>query len=150
MAKSERILCQNRKAFHEYEILDTVEAGIVLQGCEVKSLRNHKASLDSAYAHVDANGELWLINSHIDEYEKKNTFTTHEPKRRRKLLLKKREIQKFAEKATQKGFTIIPLNFHLTGGNVKVSLAVGRGKQLHDKRAAAKDRDAAREIRKEF
>jgi len=143
---SERILCQNRKAFHDFEILDTVEAGIVLQGCEVKSLRDHKASLEGAYAFIE-NGELWLVNSHIDEYKNVNTFTFHEPKRRRKLLLHRTEIRKFAEKATQKGFTIVPLNFHLTHGRVKVSLAIGRGKQLHDKRQDAKKRDSEREIR---
>ncbi|RDJ35426.1 MAG: SsrA-binding protein SmpB [Crenarchaeota archaeon] len=142
MSKS---LCQNRKARHDYQILDTVEAGIVLIGCEVKSLLDHKASLDGSYAIVE-DGEVWLVNSHIDEYKNKSTHVQHEPKRRRKLLLKKREIHKFAEQAKQKGHTLVPLSFYLNNGKVKVNLAVAKGKQLHDKREALKKRDAEREM----
>lgn len=144
------ILCSNRKAHHEYEILDKVEAGIVLIGSEVKSLRDRKASLDGAYAIVEDN-EVWLINSHIDEYKNANSLFAHAPRRKRKLLLSRSQIKKFAEKASVKGFTLIPLTFQLTNvvrnSRVKVELAVCRGKQLHDKRAAAKERDLKREIR---
>ena len=143
---SEQILCSNRKAHHDYEILETVEAGIILHGSEVKSLRDHKASLDGAYAFVE-NGTVWLINAHIDEYKNAALFSEHNPKRRRQLLLHRREIKKFAEKATEKGFTLIPLTFHLRNGKVKINLAIARGKQLHDKRQSAKKRDAEREIR---
>jgi SsrA-binding protein len=147
--KFERVLCTNRKARHDYEILDTLEAGIVLIGAEVKSLVAHKASLDGAYAFVE-NGEVWLINSHVDKYEHKNTHSTYEPTRKRKLLLKKNEIRKFAEKAKQKGHTLVPLSFYMNKGKIKVQLAVGRGKQLHDKRQSAKEKDAKREIKNEF
>jgi len=145
--KIDRILCNNRKAFHDYEILDTLEAGIVLIGCEVKSLMDHKASLDGAYAHIE-NNELWMNNSHIDEYKQRNTFSVYNPIRKRKLLLKKVEIRKWAAQASQKGFTIIPLDFHLTNGKVKVKLGIAKGKQLHDKRQSDKERDAKREIQK--
>jgi SsrA-binding protein len=143
--KFERLICSNRKAYFEYEILDTIEAGIVLIGCEVKSLIGHKASLDGAYGFIE-NGELWMHNAHIDEYVNKITFTTYNPIRKRKLLLKKAEIRKWAAQASQKGFTIIPLDFHLANGKIKVKLGIAKGKQLHDKRQADKKRDAAREI----
>ncbi len=148
MSKSfERTLCSNRKAYHDYEILDTIEAGVMLIGCEVKSLMDHKASLDGAYALVEKN-EIWMLNSHIDEYKNNNTFTTYEPLRKRKLLLKKTEIRKWAAQASQKGFTIIPLSFYVNHGKIKVKLGIAKGKQLHDKRQSAKQRDADREIRK--
>lgn len=143
-------LCQNRKARHEYEILSTIEAGVVLQGCEVKSLRDHKASLDGSYALIEK-GELWLINSHIDEYKQRNTFgPSYNPLRRRKLLLHKRELNKFGEKAAQKGYTLIPLNFYLKDGKVKVELAIARGRQLHDKRAAEKEKEVKKELKKDW
>lgn len=142
-----RTLCQNRKARHDYFILDTLEAGVVLLGSEVKSLMAHKASLDGSYATVE-NGEVWMVNSHVDEYENKNTHTqSYSPTRRRKLLLKKDEIRKFAEKAGQKGHTLIPLSFYVNNGKIKVTLAVAKGKQLHDKRETLKKRDLDREMK---
>jgi len=140
-----KILCSNRKAHYEYDIVDTIEAGIVLKGCEIKSLREHNASLDASYA-VMQKDELWLINSHIDEY-KNSSENFYEPKRERKLLLKKSEIRKFVEQASQKGFTLIPLSFFLSGRIVKVELAVAKGKQTHDKRASIKERELERELR---
>lgn len=140
------ILVSNRKAYHEYEITDTLEAGIVLQGCEIKSLIAHKASLDGAYAIVEKN-EVWLINFHIDEYKERFRLDDYKPMRKRKLLLNRSEIKKFGEKALEKGFTLIPLSVYISSGKAKVELAVARGKQLHDKRAASKKKDAEREMK---
>lgn len=134
--------CQNRKARYEYEVLDTIEAGIVLQGTEIKSIRQFHASLDDAYAVVQ-DGQLVLVGCNIEPYSHGNIHN-HEPKRNRKLLLHKREIRKFAEKAKIKGFTLVPLSIYLEKGIAKVELAICKGKQLHDKRQTIKDRDAAR------
>src|SRR6266480_1975240 len=136
-------VCRNKRAFHEYEIFDTLECGIVLTGTEVKSLREHAASLEEAYAKIDA-GELWLIGSDIPEYAMGNRLN-HKPKRARKLLLHKREIDKFAGKASQRGFTLVPLRMYFKGGRAKVEVAVAKGKQLHDKRQSAKKADAERD-----
>src|SRR6516164_341134 len=139
-------VCRNKRAFHEYEVFDTLECGIVLCGTEVKSLREASASLEDAYAKID-DGEVWLIGSDIPEYTMGNRMN-HKPKRPRKLLLHRREINKFAGKATQRGFTLVPLRMYFKNGLAKVELAVARGKQLHDKRQAAKKADAQREIRR--
>jgi SsrA-binding protein len=139
------IVCQNRKARHEYHILDTLECGIVLVGSEIKSIRDHKVSLDGSYASVE-NGEMWLIDCNIDTYKNAVNFP-HEPKRKRKLLLKKHEIHKFGEKSEATGYTLIPLQIYLKNGRAKVEVAVCQGKQLHDKRQALKKRDAEREMR---
>lgn len=139
-------IVQNRKARYEYIIHDRVEAGIVLTGTEIKSVRNYKVSLDGAYAKVER-GEVWLYGVNIDEYSHGNTFN-HDPKRKRKLLLRKREISKFAEKAEQKGFSIVPLRVYLSKGIAKVELAVCQGKKLYDKRQAIKRREVERELRK--
>ncbi len=139
------IICTNRKAYFDYSILDTLEAGIVLQGTEIKSVRNRKVSLESSYVHI-INNEVWLINSHIDEYKDGNRFN-HEPKRQRKLLLKRKEIKRFAEQATQKGLTIVPLQMYMKRGRAKLEIAVVKGKQVHDKREAMKEKDAEREMK---
>src|ERR1700733_5433882 len=139
-------ICRNKRAFHEYEIFDTLECGLVLKGTEVKSLREHAASLEDAYAKIDA-GELWLIGSDIPEYTMGNRLN-HKPKRPRKLLLHRREIDKFAGKASQQGFTLIPLRLYFKQGRAKVEIAVARGKKLYDKRQAKKKADAQKEIRK--
>jgi SsrA-binding protein len=141
-----KLICRNRRAFHEYDISDTLECGLVLTGTEVKSLRAGHASLEDAYAKLDA-GEVWLIGSDIPEYEQGNRFN-HKPKRPRKLLLHRREIDKFAGKASQRGFTLVPLRMYFKQGRAKVELAVARGKQLHDKRQDQKKTDAQREIRR--
>ena len=139
-------VCRNRRAFHEYEVLDRLECGLVLTGTEVKSLRDGHASLDDAYAKIDG-GEVWLIGSDIPEYAMGNRMN-HKPKRPRKLLLHRREIAKFAGKASQRGFTLVPLKMYFKDGRAKVELAVARGKQLHDKRQDAKKADAQKEIRR--
>src|SRR3954453_12584513 len=127
-----RVICRNKRAFHEYEVFDTLECGLVLTGTEVKSLRDGSASLEDAYAKIEG-GEVWLIGSDIPEYSMGNRMN-HKPKRSRKWLLHRREIEKFAGKASQRGFTLVPLRLYFRNGRAKVELAVGRGKQLHDKR----------------
>ena len=140
------IICRNRRAFHEYMIEDALECGIVLTGTEVKSLREGAGGLEDAYAKIE-DGEVWLIGSDIPEYSMGNRMN-HKPKRPRKLLLHRREIAKFAGKASQHGFTLVPLKLYFKNGRAKVELAVARGKQLHDKRQAAKKADAQKEIRR--
>ncbi len=139
-------ICRNKRALHDYEVLDRLECGIVLTGTEVKSLREGHSSLEDSYAKVD-NGEVWLMGCDIPEYSMANRFN-HKPKRPRKLLLHRREIAKFADKAEQKGFTLVPLWMYFKEGRAKVELAVARGKQAHDKRESQKKAEADREIRR--
>jgi SsrA-binding protein len=141
-------ICRNRRATHDYEILDQIECGIVLVGTEVKSLRAGFANLDDAYARVDG-GEAWLIGAEIPEYEFGNRLN-HKPKRERKLLMHRREIERFAGKASEKGLTLVPLRMYFREGKAKLELAVGKGKQVHDKREALKDADAKRQIAREM
>src|SRR5581483_2238317 len=139
-------VCRNRRAAHEYEIHDTIECGVVLLGTEVKSLRDGHASLEDAYAKVE-DGELWLLGCEIPEYAMGNVMN-HKPKRPRKLLLHRREIARFAGKASQKGFTLVPLRLYFKNGLAKIELAVAKGKQTHDKRETLKKKDAEREIKR--
>lgn len=141
-----RVIARNRRAFHEYEVLERLECGIVLVGTEVKSLRDGHCNLEDAYAKLDA-GELWLIGSEIPEYAMGNRLN-HKPKRSRKLLAHRRELDKFAGKASQRGFTLVPLSVYFRNGRAKVEIAVAKGKQLHDKRQALKTADAKREIQR--
>jgi SsrA-binding protein len=141
-----KVVCRNKRAFHEYNVSDSLECGIVLTGTEVKSLRDGQASLDDAYAKIE-DGEVWLIGSDIPEYAMGNRMN-HKPKRPRKLLLHRREIAKFAGKASEQGYTLVPLKLYFKEGRAKVELAVARGKQLHDKRQAKKKAEAQREIRR--
>lgn len=141
-----KVICRNRRATHDYELLEKVEAGIVLTGTEVKSLRGGKAMLEDAYGRLDK-GELWLVGCEIPEYAQ-GTYNNHKPKRSRKLLLHRREVAKLGEKATQKGFTIVPLQLYFKDGKVKVEIAIGRGKQTHDKRESLKKADAKREMQR--
>ncbi len=141
-----KVITRNRRASHDYEIIDQLECGVVLCGTEVKSLRDGYANLEDAYGKIEGD-EVWLIGSEIPEYAMGNRLN-HKPKRPRKLLLHRREIARFAGKATQKGFTLVPLRLYFKGGRAKVELAVARGKQLHDKREAKKKQDAQREIRR--
>jgi len=145
-AEEIKAVCRNRRAFHEYEIFDTLECGIVLTGTEVKSLRERVAGLEDAYAKIDG-GEVWLIGSDIPEYSMGNRLN-HKPKRPRKLLLHKNEIDKFAGKASQQGYTLIPLRLYFKQGRAKVEIAVARGKKHFDKREVKKKAEAAREIRR--
>jgi SsrA-binding protein len=141
-----RVICRNKRATHDYEVSDRLECGLVLTGTEVKSLRDGHASLEDAYAKLDG-GEVWLIGSDIPEYAMGNRMN-HKPKRPRKLLLHRREIEKFAAKADQRGFTLVPMRLYFKEGRAKVELAVARGKALHDKREAKKKSEAQREIRR--
>ena len=139
------VVAQNRKARHNYFIEETMEAGLSLTGTEVKSLRGGRSSIAEAYI-TEEGGEAWMVNSDIPEYASGNRFN-HERKRPRKLLMKKREILKFAEAAKQKGLTLIPLSVQFDRGFVKVTMAVGKGRQLHDKREKLKEKSAGREMR---
>jgi SsrA-binding protein len=141
---AERVCAENRKARHDYEILDTLECGIALVGSEVKSLRSGRMSLDEAYGRVDGN-EVWLLGCDIPEYEKANQLN-HKPKRPRKLLLHRREITKFAGHAFEKGLTLVPLKAYFKDGRVKVLLGIGRGRKSHDKRQKLKSDTAKRDI----
>jgi SsrA-binding protein len=139
-----KLIAQNRKARHDYTILDTYEAGVVLSGTEVKSLRAGHASLIDAYAEV-RDGELWLQGVHIPEYTQ-GTWNNHAPRRQRKLLLHRDEIAKLIGKTRESGLTIVPLQMYFKDGYAKVEIALARGKKAHDKRQAMAERDAAREI----
>jgi len=141
-----KLVCRNKRASFDYEIIDKLECGVVLVGTEVKSLRDGHASLEDSYARIEG-GEVWLIGAEIPEYAMGNRLN-HKPKRTRKLLLHRREIARFAGKATQKGFTLVPLRLYFKHGKAKVEIAVVRGKQAHDKREAQKKAEATREIRR--
>ena len=143
-----KTVCRNRKARHQYDILDQLDCGLVLQGSEVKSIRNGKISIDEAYVRLK-DGELWLVGCNIAEYPQA-TVMNHEPLRQRKLLLHRKQIRKFAESASQKGLTLIPLSVYFSRGNVKVNLAIGRGRKLHDKREKMKKKAAKQDIRREL
>ncbi|MEZ6059666.1 MAG: SsrA-binding protein SmpB [Planctomycetaceae bacterium] len=139
-----RIVCRNRRARHEYDVLDEVDCGIQLYGSEVKSIRNSKISIEEAYARVD-DGQVWLINSDIAEYPQATVYN-HERKRKRKLLLHRREIRKFAEHGEQQGLTLVPLSVFLARGFVKVKLGLCRGRKLHDKRQQLRKQADARDM----
>lgn len=139
----EKDITVNRKARHEYSILQSYEAGIVLQGTEVKSLRQGKANLVDSYANIK-NGELWLFGAHISEYTQGN-INNHEPARTRKLLLKSNEIRKLIGKVKEKGLTLIPLRLYFKEGKVKVELALAKGKKVYDKREAIAKKDMQRD-----
>ena len=141
---NERVIAQNRKARHEYEVLDSIECGIVLVGSEVKSLRRGTLSLDEAYGRIKE-GEVWLVGCDIAEYVEANQFN-HNPRRPRKLLLHRREIKKFAGKAYEKGLTLVPLKMYFKEGRAKVLLGICRGKKLYDKREALKKADVKRDL----
>lgn len=144
----ERIAISNRRTRHEYEILDVYEAGIVLVGSEVKSLRLGKANLQDSYADLKKS-EVWLHNMHISPFEKANQFN-HDPVRNRKLLLHKSEIRKLIGKTSEKGLTLVPLKVYFKNGKAKVELALCKGKKLHDRREDIKKRDTEREMRRAF
>jgi SsrA-binding protein len=140
----ERVICTNRKAIHDYHIEDSYEAGLVLVGSEVKSLRAGRANLKDSYAGIKE-GEVYLYNCHISPYAEANQFN-HEPRRTRKLLLHKGEIKKLVGKTTERGYTLVPLKLYFKGGKAKVQLALARGKKLYDKRRAIKEREDKREL----
>lgn len=138
-----KIIAQNRRARHDYAIEDTWEAGLVLQGTEVKSLRAGKANLVDSYAEI-RDGEVWLINMHIPEYEQ-GTWTNHEPRRPRKLLLHAHEINRLIGKTKQSGLTLVPMQLYFKDGKAKVEIGLGRGRKAHDKRQAIAEREAKRD-----
>jgi SsrA-binding protein len=141
---AERMVAQNRRARHDYDVLETLEAGIVLTGTEVKSLRGGKASLAEAYATVEGD-EAFVLQMHIPPYEQGNRWNP-DPVRRRKLLLHRAEIDQLKKAVEQKGQTLIPLKLYFSKGHAKLLIAVARGRKTHDKRAAIADRDARREM----
>jgi SsrA-binding protein len=139
-----KLITSNRKARHDYEILETLEAGLVLTGTEVKSLRDGKASLAEAYVRLDGD-EAFLVGAHIPEYSHGNR-ENHEPTRRRKLLLHKKEIHRLVSKVQEKGLTIVPLRLYWKRGRAKLEIALGRGKKQYDQRQDVAKREATREI----
>jgi SsrA-binding protein len=141
----QKVVVRNRKAAHDYELLDELDCGIVLMGSEIKSIRNNKITIDEAYAKLQ-NGELWLLNADIAEYPQAS-FMNHERKRQRKLLVKKAELRKVAEQAEEQGLTMVPLSVYFDRGLAKVKIAVARGRKKHDKRDKLKAKVDAREMR---
>ncbi len=135
----------NRKAFHDYEIEEEYEAGIVLTGSEIKSIRNGRVNLRGAYARIE-NDEAWLFDAHISPYDQTGEYFQHDPTRPRKLLLHRREISRLLGKLQQKGLTLVPLDIHFKHRRAKVRLGLARGKKLYDKRAATAERETQRQI----
>ncbi len=140
----DRTVASNRRARHDYDLLETFECGIVLQGSEVKSLREGRAALADAYARV-IDGEVWLFGVHIPPWQFASGFGAHDPDRRRKLLLHRRQIDELVGETEQKALTLVPLSLYFRDGRAKVNLALARGRRLHDKRHAIAERDASRE-----
>jgi SsrA-binding protein len=143
-SKGIKIVSENRKAFHDYFIEERIEAGIILTGTEIKSIRNGRVNLKDSYARVD-NGEVWVHQMHISPYDQGNRYN-HDPLRPRKLLLHRSEINKLAGKVQQQGLTLIPIKIYLKKGLAKVELAVGQGKKNYDKRQALAEREGKRDI----
>ncbi len=143
--EAQKSIAENRKAFHDYHILETFEAGIVLVGTEVKAIREGSANLRDSFARLE-DGEIWLYNVHINPYTHRG-YSSHEPTRKRKLLLHRREIRKLIGKTVEKGLTLVPIRLYFQNGHVKVGLALAKGKQAHDKRETIKRREADRETR---
>lgn len=139
-----KILATNRKAYHNYEILETLEAGMVLAGSEIKSVRASRVSLGEAYVRPE-NGELWLVNAHIARYDAAS-YMGHDPVRRRKLLVHRKQMRILAGKVAEKGLTLVPLKVYLKERTAKLEIGLGRGKKLYDKRETITRRDSDREI----
>lgn len=140
----DRVVTSNRRAFHDYHVLEQVEAGIVLTGTEIKSIREGKATIGEAYARIE-NGELWLIGSTVQPYSHGNR-ANHATDRPRKLLVHRRQLNQLREAIEQKGLTLVPLRLHLKNGRAKLDIGVARGKKLYDKRAAEADRQSRRDM----
>ena len=143
--QARRIIAENRKARHDYHIIETWEAGVALLGTEVKAIREGRVNLRDSYARAE-NGELWMMNVHISPYSHTG-YAHHEELRQRKLLLHRHEIRKLAGRTVEKGLTLVPLELYFKNGRVKVSLALAKGKQTHDKRETIKRREVDRETR---
>jgi SsrA-binding protein len=145
----DRTIATNRKARHEYHIEETIEAGLVLTGSEIKSVRAGRVSLQEAYVVIDRRAETWLENAHIAGYEQAS-YADHEPLRRRKLLLHRRQIDELGYRVQAKGYTVVPLRLYLSGGRAKLEIALAKGKKLYDKRHALKAHQAKREVEREL
>ncbi len=143
--ENSRQIADNRKALHDYAVLETFEAGVVLLGTEVKSIREGSVNLRDSYARLEK-GEVWLLNLHIGPYSHSG-YASHEDRRQRKLLLHKHEIRKLTGKVAEKGLTLVPLRMYFKDGRVKLALALAKGKQLHDKRETIRRREVDRETR---
>jgi SsrA-binding protein len=143
--KAQRLIADNRKARHDYHVLETYEAGVALLGTEVKAIREGRVNLRDSYGRVE-NGEVWLYGVHISPYSHRG-YAEHDPTRRRKLLLHKQEIRKLIGRTVEKGFTLVPLQMYFKSGRVKVSLSLAKGKQAHDKRETIRRREVDRETR---
>ena len=146
--KGQKLIAQNKKARHDYSILDTYECGIVLTGTEVKSLRAGRASLVDGFVMIE-NGELWMHGVHIPEYTE-GTWTNHTPRRKRKLLVHREEIRKLSGKMKDSGTTLVPLQLYFKDGRAKVEIALAKGKKAHDKRDSLMEAQAVREINREI
>lgn len=142
--RGDRVVTQNRRAFHDYTITETLETGIVLTGSEIKSIRDGKITISEAYVRI-SNGELWLIGSNIPPYSH-GAYANHEPDRPRKLLAHRRQIEELAEEVDRKGMTLVPLRLRMRRGRAKLEIGVARGKKLYDKRQAERAKDARRSI----
>jgi SsrA-binding protein len=149
MAQEEKVkvVQRNQKAYFDYEIIEKMEAGLVLTGSEVKSIRNGKVSIREAFARVK-NAEAWLIGMDISTYPQAGPYNNHEPRRMRKLLLHRREIRRLVSKIREKGLTLVPLSLYFKDGLAKVAIGLGRGKAKYDKRQAIQDREAKRDLRR--
>ena len=143
--KAQRIIADNRKAYHDYHVLETMEAGVALLGTEVKAIREGRVNLRDSFARIDG-GEVWLMNVHISPYSHTG-YAHHDERRQRKLLLHRHEIRKLNGRVTEKGLTLVPLQMYFKDGRVKVSLALVKGKQAHDKRETIRRREVDRETR---
>ena len=150
MAKVHKVIATNRKARHDYEIIETFEAGIVLRGSEIKSIRAGHISIKEAHIRVDETRlEAWLVNAHIAPYDPASR-QNHEPLRNRKLLLHRKELEKLADQVRQKSYTIVPLQVYLSDGRAKIEIALARGKRNYDKRQAIAKRDMERELERQL
>ena len=146
MTANERVISENRKARHNYDVMETLECGLALVGSEVKSLRGGRISLEEAYARVKEN-EVWLIGCDIPEYREANRFN-HNPRRPRKLLMHRREVKKFANRAFEKGLTLVPLKLYFKAGKAKLLLGICRGRKLYDKREVMKEASVRRDLQR--
>ena len=144
--KDQNVLARNRKANHDYTILDTIECGLVLKGTEIKSIRAGRMNLKDGFARIEK-GEVWLYNVHISPFKEGNIFN-HDPLRQRKLLLKQREINKLTKQVTQDGVTLVPLKLYIKRGVAKVLIGIAKGKKQHDKRQALKEKTMKREAQR--
>lgn len=145
----EKVVTSNRKAYHDYFVEEEIEAGVVLHGSEIKSIRQGRVTLRDAYARIE-DGELWLVGAHISPYEHSGAYFNHEPDRPRKLLIHHRELDYLRNKVEASGYTLVPVRMVLRKGRAKVDIALAKGKKLYDKRAALAERDAKRNIEREL